>query len=110
MIRSLSLVLVIVTLCLSLSSCMIITGSYTAKVGSYQRTYTFTPFGIVTLVSVSESQTIKTTYRYKIENTDDGKMEISLTRRVDDSILTNTYDFEQGDGYIVIDTTRYDKT
>ena len=113
-IRSLSLVLVVVTLCLTLASCKMITGSYTAYIGgNKQRTYTFTPFGIVTSVSVSEGvstkEVTKITYRYKIENTSDDKMEITLTRRVDGVVKTHTYPFEQGENYITFENTIYYK-
>ena len=110
-VRSLSLVLVVLTLCLSLVSCGVITsGSYTYDgLHGGTTTYTFRLPGIVTKTYVSGSQETKTTYRYKIEENADGEMEISLTRRVDGQVKKWTYSFEQGEDYIEIDSKKFVK-
>ena len=117
-VRSLSLVLVIVTLCLSLASCTkMIFGSYTAKVEllgqSVEETYTFGLPGRVTRTRrATVLGTVTTTEdkgTYKIEKTADDKLEITLTFEEDGKTVESTYAFEQGKDYIKVGLSEYKK-
>ena len=116
LIRSLSLVLVLATLCLSLASCKMITGSYSAEVEilgqSTEVTYTFGLFGKVTRTNkvtvLGNVKSTETEGKYKIKKADD-KMEITLSFEEDGKTVENTYTFEQGDGYIKIGLVEYKK-
>jgi len=117
-IRSLSLVLVVVTLCLSLASCAkSVSGAYTAKVEilgqSVEETYTFGAFGKVTRTHkatvLGSVKTTETEGKYKIEKNGDA-MEITLTFENDEGEkVENTYTFEKGEEYIKIGLVEYKK-
>lgn len=118
LIRSLSLVLVLVTVCLSLASCKTISGSYTAKVEilgqSAEETYTFGIFGKVTrtqkVTVLGNVETTETEGKYKIEKTSDDKMEITLSFENDKGeAVEETFTFEQGEDYIKIGLVEYKK-
>lgn len=118
MFRSLSLVLVIVTLCLSLASCTkMIFGSYAARVEllgqSVEETYTFGLLGRVTRTRrgtvLGTVTTTEDKGTYKIEKTADDKLEITLTFEEDGKTVESTYAFEQGKEYIKIGLAEYKK-
>ena len=117
-VRSLSLVLVCVTLCLSLATCSkMLFGSYSLgfELGGQgvEETLTFGLFGKVTytrkttlLGTVATTEKIGT---YKIEKAADGELEITLAFEEDGKTTESTYAFEQGKDYIKIGLSEYKK-
>ncbi len=116
--RSVSLVLVLVTVCLSLASCgKSISGSYTAEAELFglkgETTYTFGAFGKVTRTHkatvAGKVTTTEAEGKYKIEK-DGDKMEITLTFEDDKGEkVENTYTFEKGEDSIKIGLVEYKK-
>ena len=119
LVRSLSLVLVLATLCLSLASCArIVIGSYTAKVEvlgqSVEQTYTFGLLGKVTrtekLTVLGTTKTTETEGKYKIAENADGELEITLSFEDDNGdLIETTVAFEKGEDSIKIGLVEYKK-
>lgn len=119
LVRNLSLVLVVVTLCLSLASCSkIVIGSYTAKVEvlgqSVEQTYTFGLFGKVTrtekMTVLGVTKTTEDEGRYTIAENEDGELEITLAFASEDGdLIETTVAFEKGDDYVKIGLVEYKK-
>ena len=119
MLRSVSLLLVVVTLCLSLASCgKKLSGSYEAEIDAalikYTATYTFSGKKVsvekktTTILGTVNTTELEGTYEI-IEN-DDGTMEISFAFETeDDEIKNGTYTFSEGEDYIKIGLVKYTK-
>ena len=119
LVRSLSLVLVLATLCLSLASCaQIVIGSYTAKVEvlgqSVEQTYTFGLLGKVTRTEkatiLGTTKTTETEGKYKIAENAEGELEITLSFEDDNGdLIETTVPFEKGEDYVKIGLVEYKK-
>ena len=122
--KSIALLLVVVTLCLSLASCgKKLSGSYEAEIdgilSKYTATYTFSGKKVSVerkttgaITGKVESTVIEGTY--EIEENKDGTMEITFTfNSEDDEIKSDTYTFEEGEEngvkYIKIGPAKYTK-
>ncbi len=118
-VRSLALVLALVTLCVSLVSCTkIMFGSYTAKVEllgqSVEQTYTFSPFGKVTRTEKATVLGVTTTTenegKYTIAENADGELEITLSfANEDGDSVETTVAFEKGEDFVKIGLVEYKK-
>lgn len=119
LLKSVSLLLVVVTLCLSLASCgKRLSGSYEAEIDAiaikYTATYTFSGKKVsVEKKTTTILGTVETTEfdgTYEIAENDDGTMEIAFTFETeDDEIKNGTYTFEEGEDYIKIGVVKYTK-
>ncbi len=119
LVRSLSLVLVLVTLCLSLASCSkILVGSYTAKVEvlgqSVEQTYTFGLLGKVTrtekVTVLGTTKTTETEGKYTIAENSEGELEITLSfENENGESVETTVPFEKGEDCVKIGLVEYKK-
>ena len=119
LVRVLTLTLVAVMLVTMLASCgKKLSGSYEAEfdilVAKYTATYTFSGSKVditkKTTTLLGTSNTVELTGEYEITETDDGKMEITITlESEDDDIKSGTFAFEEGEDYIKIGIVQYNK-
>ncbi len=120
--KSVALLLVVVTLCLSLASCgKKISGTYVAEVGGdmlgYTATYTFSGKKVDVKKEATVAGFAKTTEltgTYEITENEDGELEITLSFETeDDDIKSGTFAFSEGEEndvkYIKIGLVKYTK-
>ncbi len=115
-----SLLLVVVTLCLSLASCgKKLSGSYEAEINAiafkYTATYTFSGKKVnvekkTTGAITGKVESVEFNGTYEIEENKDGTMEITFTfEDEDEEIKSGTYTFEEGEDFIKIGSAKYTK-
>ena len=113
---SLTLVCVLlVCTMLTLASCSMVTGKYTAEVdlliGKSSVTYEFSPFGTVTVTTNSLGKETVEDGKYELSDAGD---KITFTfENEDGEVQTNTYDFVQGEEngvkYVKIGLIKYEQ-
>ena len=125
MTRVVAVALVAVMMCVVLASCSAISGSYSRTyeseglfgwgAGSYKTTYEFSGKNVTKITDATiGSKTETTTQTGTYELTDDGKIVFTWDKDVQtgdgqSSVSKETYTFDKGDNFILIDGNKYEK-
>lgn len=125
MIKVMSVSLVAIMLCMMLVACDALSGSYSRTyesegiwglfAGSYTETYEFSGKKVTKTVDVtSGSKTDTKTQTGTYELTDDGKIVFTWDKDVQtgdgqSSVSKETYSFDKGDDFILIDGNKFEK-